>query len=179
MPDVDSIRYQIISSPLNFLSKDSDKSHVIHTLSLALDGRHPTNFINHCKEHHANVPLLLAFIDLDFFSTDENHYVKSSPPSTAYMSVNRTSIGSEDGLSPIKRQAIIWNNAGISLIGPMETNFNETKFIHLFKKIHLKCCLENGIHICTWQHQAMSTTVELREFRDLQKKILSSKQEHS
>ena len=82
--------------------------------------------------------LLLAFIDLNFFSTDENHYVKSSPPSAAYMSVNRTSIGSEDGLSPIKRQAIIWNNAGISLIGPMETNFNETKFIHLFKKIHLK-----------------------------------------
>ena len=35
-----------------------------------------------------------------------------------------TSIGSDDGLSPIRCQAIIWINAGILLIGPLGTNFS-------------------------------------------------------
>ena len=34
-----------------------------------------------------------------------------------------TIIVSENGLSPGRRQAIIWNNAGILLIGPLGTNF--------------------------------------------------------
>ena len=34
-------------------------------------------------------------------------------------------IGSENGLSPGRRQANIWTNAGILLIGPPGTNFNE------------------------------------------------------
>ena len=52
-----------------------------------------------------------------------------------------TIIGSDIGLSPGGRQAIIWTNAGILLIGPFGTNFNETSIdIHTFsfKKIHLK-----------------------------------------
>ena len=32
---------------------------------------------------------------------------------------NLTIIGSDNGLSPGRRQAIIWTNAGISLIGPL------------------------------------------------------------
>ena len=36
-----------------------------------------------------------------------------------------TIIGSDNGLSPARRQAIIWTNAGILLIGPLGTNFNE------------------------------------------------------
>ena len=36
-----------------------------------------------------------------------------------------TIIGSDDGLSPDRRQAIIWTNAGLLLIGPLGTNFNE------------------------------------------------------
>ena len=35
-------------------------------------------------------------------------------------------IGSDNSLSPGRRQAIIWTNAGILLIGPMEINFSET-----------------------------------------------------
>ena len=42
-----------------------------------------------------------------------------------YASVNYTIIGSDNGLSPARRQAIIWANAGILLIGPFETNFGE------------------------------------------------------
>ena len=51
------------------------------------------------------------------------------------------SIGSDNGLSPDRRQAIIWTNAGISLIGPLGTNFHEILIkIHTFslKKMHLK-----------------------------------------
>ena len=50
-------------------------------------------------------------------------------------------IGSDNGLSPGRHQAIIWTNAGILLIWPLGTNFNEMLIeIHTFsfKKIHLK-----------------------------------------
>ena len=52
-----------------------------------------------------------------------------------------TIIGSDNGLLPGRRQAIIWTYAAILLIGPLGTNFNETSIeIHTFssKKIHLK-----------------------------------------
>ena len=39
--------------------------------------------------------------------------------------VKQTIIGSDNGLSPERRQAIIWTNAGILLIGPLGTNFSE------------------------------------------------------
>ena len=54
---------------------------------------------------------------------------------------NLTIIGPDNGLSPGRRQAIIWTNAGILLIGPWGTNFSEILIgIHTFsfKKIHLK-----------------------------------------
>ena len=48
-------------------------------------------------------------------------------------------IGSNNGLSPDRRQAIIWTNAGILLIGSLEANFNDEIFIGIhsfsFKKI--------------------------------------------
>ena len=52
-----------------------------------------------------------------------------------------TIIDPDNGLSPGRRQAIIWTNAGILLIGPLRTNFNEILIgIHAFtfKKMHLK-----------------------------------------
>ena len=51
-----------------------------------------------------------------------------------------TIIGSDDSLPPGRCQAIIWTNAGILLIGPLGTNFNEIIIkIHIisFKKMHL------------------------------------------
>ena len=54
---------------------------------------------------------------------------------------NPTIIGSDNGLSPGRRQAIIWTIAGILLIGPLGTNFSEILIeIHTFslKKMHLK-----------------------------------------
>ena len=50
-------------------------------------------------------------------------------------------IGSDTSLSPSRRPAIIWSNAGILLIGPLGTNSNEISInINTFsmKKMHLK-----------------------------------------
>ena len=41
------------------------------------------------------------------------------------MSVNWVSTGSDNGLSPIRRQAIILTNAGLLSIGPLGTNFSK------------------------------------------------------
>ena len=52
-----------------------------------------------------------------------------------------TIIASDNGLSPGRRQAIIWSNAGLLLIGPLGTNVSEILVeIHIFsfKKMHLK-----------------------------------------
>ena len=44
-----------------------------------------------------------------------------------------TIIGSDNGLSPGRRQAIIWTNAGISVIGTLGTNFSQICIeIHTF-----------------------------------------------
>ena len=52
-----------------------------------------------------------------------------------------TIVGSDNGLSPGRRQAIIWTNAGILLIGPLGTHFSEILIeicTFSFKKMHLK-----------------------------------------
>ena len=52
-----------------------------------------------------------------------------------------TSIGSDNGLSPGRRQAIIRTNAGLMLIEPLGTNFNESLIeilIFSLKKMRLK-----------------------------------------
>ena len=59
-----------------------------------------------------------------------------------------TIIGSDNGLSPGRRQTIIWTIAGILLIGPVQTKFSEILIkiqTFLLKKIRLKmssakCC---------------------------------------
>ena len=56
-------------------------------------------------------------------------------------------IGSDNGLSPGRRQAIIWTDAGNLLIGPF--NFSEILIeinIFSFMKVHLKMSSGNGGH---------------------------------
>ena len=55
--------------------------------------------------------------------------------------MNRVSIGSENGLWPIRRQAIILTNAGLLSIGPLGANFSEILIERRnfsFTKMHLK-----------------------------------------
>ena len=53
----------------------------------------------------------------------------------------QTIIGSDNGLSPGRRQAIIWTNARILLIGPLETNFSEIS-IKILTFSFTKMCLK-------------------------------------
>ena len=66
--------------------------------------------------------------------------------------VNKLSIlGSDNGMSPGRRQAIIKTYAGALLIWPLETNFSEilTEInTFSFKKIHLKNVVWKMAAIC-------------------------------
>ena len=77
---------------------------------------------------------LINFAPVDFV-------IYSSSLSATYMSVNWVSIGSDNGLSPIWRQAIILINARLLSIRPLGTNFSQI-FIKIqkfsFMKMHLK-----------------------------------------
>ena len=62
---------------------------------------------------------------------------------------NLTIIGSDNGLSPSRCQAIIWTNVEILLIGPLRKNFSEILIV--INKFHSrkciwKCRLWNGGH---------------------------------
>ena len=73
-----------------------------------------------------------------------------------YASVNRVSIGWDNGLSSIRHQAIISTNADLLSIGPMGTNFSDILIkIHNFslKKCTWKFRLRNADHFVqreTW-----------------------------
>ena len=70
--------------------------------------------------------------------------INSLRPSDAYMR-KLTITGSDNGLSPGGRQAIIWTNDGILLIGPSVKSW--TKFIYFHsRKCIWKCRLDNGVH---------------------------------
>ena len=74
-----------------------------------------------------------------------------------HICVNKlTIIGSDNGLSPERHQAIIWTNVGILLVGPLRTNFTEFSIkIHTFsfKRIHFKRSFEK------WRPSCLSLNV--------------------
>ena len=60
---------------------------------------------------------------------------------------NLTIIVSDNGSAPGRRQAIIWTNVGILLIGPLGTNFSEILIEIItfsLKKMRLKVLSGNG-----------------------------------
>ena len=59
---------------------------------------------------------------------------------------NLTIIGPDNGLSPGWRQAIIWTNAGILLIGPLGTNLHRNSYIFI---------QENVFQIVVWKMAAI------------------------
>ena len=69
---------------------------------------------DHIREISDNQPLKLGYGEL-------THWGRAT-----HICVSKlTNIGSDNGLSPGRRQAIIWTNAGVLLIWPLETNFSE------------------------------------------------------
>ena len=73
-----------------------------------------------------------------------------------------TTIGSDNALSPGRRQTIIWTNVWIWLIGPLGTNFSEILieiYTFSFKKMHLKMSSEKrrpsclGLNVLNISHE--------------------------
>ena len=78
-----------------------------------------------------------------------------------------TIIGSDNGLSPGRRQAIIWTNAGILLTGPLGTNFSGILIEILtfsFTKMRLKVSSAKwrpfcfGLDVLIWSSSRIMTT---------------------
>ena len=95
-------------------------------------------------KHHLNWPSDIRIIIIkswatfnDIFCQQLTHWGR-----VTHICVSKlTIIGADNGLSPGRRQAIIWTNAGILLTGPLGTNVNEISIeIHAFsfKEFHLK-----------------------------------------
>ena len=82
-----------------------------------------------------------------------------------------TIIGSDNGLAPERRQAIIWTNAGILLIGPLGTNFSEILIeIQTFSlkkirlKMSLKCCsFHLGLNVLTQESEEVIINVSVND----------------
>ena len=119
-----------------------------------------------CTKHSSDTaPLKLNILRLSFASSDTavfcvksqtylktKRYVMGKRESVRFASTHwgrvthlrvskLTSIASDNGMSPGRRQAIIWTNAGILLIGPLQTNFGEIlSELHTFsfKKMRMK-----------------------------------------
>ena len=73
-----------------------------------------------------------------------------------------TIIGSDNGLSPGRRQAIIWINAEILLIGPLGINFSEILIeikTFSFKKMHLKVSSAKRRPFCLGLNVLMSLII--------------------
>ena len=103
-------------------------------------------------------------------SFGEMHYKMSSPkciPLVLLTHLGREThrcvskiiiIGSDNGLSPDRRQAIIWINAGILLIGPSEITFSKILIeIHNFLQ-------ENAFQNVVWKMAAILSRPQCVEF---------------
>ena len=76
----------------------------------------------------------------------------------------QTNFGSDNGLSPDRRQDIIGTNARIMSTGPVGTNFSEISieiYIFSFKKMHLKSRLENSGHLELMNHISDMIVIKL------------------
>ena len=132
--------HQATGPYMPFCTKRHDKLIKLISVIYLVDAYEFAFFLN-CQR----VADLPASLEYSLFS--------SSPPSAAYMRQWIVSIGSDKGLSPIRHQAITWINAGIVLIGPLGTIFNEFLFeIHNFpfKKNIWKCMKMEAILSRPW-----------------------------
>ena len=92
-----------------------------------------------CMEHRFELYTLLVLISSLYVIQWCSHELTEAKW-CIYASVNYAIIVSGNGLSPGRRQAIIWPNAGVLSIWPLGTNISEISIeIHIFsfKKMHL------------------------------------------
>ena len=85
---------------------------------------------------------------------------------------DKTIIGSDYGLLPGRRQAIIWTSDGILLIGPLWTNFSEILIEILtfsFKKMRLKVLSAKWWPFCLSLNMLMEPADTLLQIQDKEK----------
>ena len=75
------------------------------------------------------------------------HFRNTTPPCRIYASLNPVSIGSDNGLSSIRHQAIIQTKAGLLSIGPLATNFSE--ILIKIQKFHSRT--EHALENIVWE----------------------------
>ena len=83
---------------------------------------------------------------------------------------NLTFIGSDNGLSPDRRHAIIWTNAVILLIGPLGTKFSEILIeilTYSFKKMRLNVSSAKWRPFCLGLNVLLSNSLPWNERKDL------------
>ena len=96
-----------------------------------------------CPFHFGLNVLTLLVLTLEFSSqTQSVTWLLTHWGRVMHICISKlTIISSDNGLSPDRRQAIIWTNAGLLLFGPLGTNFSEILIAILtfsFKKMCLK-----------------------------------------
>ena len=80
-----------------------------------------------------------------------------------------TIIGSDNGLSPGRRQAIIWTNAELLLNGPLGTTFNEI-LIAILTFVFKKMCLK--VSSAKWRPFCLDLNVLLCHHRSVQEVLV-------
>ena len=95
------------------------------------------------KRTHKQMPIsddtFVLFVILEFRIYTRTHGCLTHWGPVTHICLSKlTIIGSNNGLSPGRHQAIIWTNAGILLIAPLGTNFREmfNKILYIF--MHFK-----------------------------------------
>ena len=101
------------------------------------------------RTHFSSYFILIAWIYFRNYKTysrfkvlQQSMFILSHSGRVTYICISKQiTIGSDNGLLPDQRQAIIWTNAEIMLIAPIGTNLSEILikiYTFSFKKMHLK-----------------------------------------
>ena len=111
-------------------SQFNTKKHILMKFYLNFEYLHSTKWIWKCRLQKKMVIL------------SQTQWVLTHWSRVTHICVSKlTIIGSDNGLSPGRRHAIIWTNTGILFIEPLGTNFSDI-FIEIYtfslKKMHLK-----------------------------------------
>ena len=103
------------------------------------------NWISTVKWIILQILKLLCPVDSMYTSVSRVH--NSSPKCRIYLSVNWIIIGSGNGLSPVRHQAITWTNDGLLSIGlHFQWNLNRNSIIFIQEKSFKNVVCQNGGH---------------------------------
>ena len=105
--------------------------------------------ISGCDIRTFEFPLHYGITHSSHSIASETRWLTHWGRSTHIWVIKLTIVGSDNGLTAGRRQAIIWTNAGIFLIWPLGTNFSEILIgiqTFSFRKCTWRCHLRNGVH---------------------------------